>query len=206
MDRMKTTRAPLASSLVAIALLATPAAAIAAEEAVVPPGNSAAAQYTEAFPTSGGDKKTDQAPHHRSPIKVLGSQNAKKLESQGSEGKAAAEAAAATAPTSVAPPPPASKPPTQGNGGGGSNAGDGAGHGNNSSGDGGAASQKTSDTASAARAVHPSTPAGSSGLGAAVGQATGLTSDGSGPLLPLVILATVFWSLAYLWRQRRQVD
>jgi hypothetical protein len=208
--QMKTPRTSLALSLAAIAaLFATPVAASAAEEEVVPPGNSAAAQYTEAFPTSGGDKKTDETTHHRSPSKVLGSHNTKKLETQGPEGKAAAEAAAATAPPSVAPTPAANTPSPQGNddsghksGGGGSPSKDSNGNG------GGSAPQQAGDTAGSAATVHhPPVPAGSSGLGAAIGQATGLsTTAGSGPLLPLVILATVLWSLAYLWRQRRQVD
>lgn len=194
-------------SLVAIAaLFATPAAATVAE-AVVPPSNSAAAQYTEAFPTSGGDKKTDQAAHHRSPVKVLGSHKAKKLEKQGPEGKAAAEVAAATAPTSIATPQPAHAPSTPSNGGGGHNGGPGR------SGGGGGASgaQQRSDVASAGGASRSpgseQDQGGSSGIGAAIGQATGLSSPGpSGPLLPLVILATVLWSLVYLWRQRRQTD
>jgi opacity protein-like surface antigen len=205
---MKTPRTSLALSLAAIAaLFATPVAAAAAEEEVVPPGNSAAAQYTEAFPTSGGDKKTDETTHHRSPSKVLGSHNTKKLETQGPEGKAAAEAAAATAPASVASTPSANTPSSQANSGGGHNSGGGGGPSKDGNG-GESAPQQAGDTAGSPATVHhPPVPAGSSGLGAAIGQATGLsTTAGSGPLLPLVILATVLWSLAYLWRQRRQVD
>jgi hypothetical protein len=208
---MKTPRTPLALSLVAIAaLFAVPVAATAAE-AVVPPSNSAAAQYTEAFPTSGGDKKTEGAAHHRSPAKVLGSHKAKKLEKQGPEGKAAAEVAAATAPASVAAPPSGGMPSTQstssnghkaGDGGSGSKSGAGAGNGGSGTPD------KASDAAGGTGTVQSPAPnpTGSSGIGSAIGQATGLSTVGpSGLLLLLVIVATVLWSLAYLWRQRRQV-
>lgn len=204
---MKTLRTPIAPTLAAIAaLLAIPAIATAADEAVVPPSNSAAAQYTEAFPTSGGDKKTDQAARHRSPIKVLGSNKTKKLENQGPEGRAAAEAAAATAPSSIASSPSVhTTPPGKGNGGGGHRTG-GGGNGAGNSGPG--APQGESDTPGSAETVHApaAEPAGSSGLGSAVEQATGLSTGGrSGPLLLLVIAATVLWSLAYLWRRRQQV-
>jgi len=211
-DRMKTPRTPLAFSLVAIAaVFATPAAATAAE-AVVPPSNSAAAQYTEAFPTSGGDKKTEGAAHHRSPVKVLGSHKAKKLEKQGPEGKAAAEVAAATAPISVAAAPSEHTPSTQSDNSSGRNAGGegsdskstGAGNGNGGSG----TPHKGSGAAGGTETVHSPAPdpAGSSGIGSAIGQATGLSTVGhSGLLLLLVIVTTVLWSLAYLWRQRRQV-
>jgi hypothetical protein len=201
--RMKTHKTPFALSLAAIAaILAVPAAA-AAEEAVVPPSNSAAAQYTEAFPTSGGDKKTDQAAHHRSPIKVLGANKTKQLEKQGPAGRATAEAAAATAPVSVASPPADTTPPTAG---GGHASGDGQGTATPDR--GGQDAQQGPSTAPGADAGQASAaePAGSSGLASTIGQATGLSSAaGSGPLLPLVILAIVLWSLAYILRQRRQV-
>jgi hypothetical protein len=207
MMKTPSTRLLLAAMAIA-ALSATPAAAAGVEEAVVPPSNSAATQYTETFPTSGGDKKTDQKPSHRSPAKVLGTHNAQKLAKQGPEGQAAAEAAAATAPHSIAPSPAAHAQTTQSNGGGGQ--GGGTGHSGGGGGNGGASAQQHgSDVANDGEAVRPpaSEPTGSSGVGAAIGEATGLPSTGpSGPLLPLVILATVLWALAYLWRQRRRVD
>jgi hypothetical protein len=204
-NQMKTLRTRLVLSLAAIAAsAATPAAAAQAEEAVVPPTNSAATQYTETFPTTGGDKKTDQKPNPRSPAKVLGSHNTQKLEKQGPEGKAAAEAAAATAPTSIATPPPAHTPSTQSDGGEES-----AGGGGHSKGNGGpSAPQNESNVASGTESARPAAPepAGSSGIGSAIGQATGLSSSGqSGMLLPLAIIVTIAWSLAYFWRQRRQL-
>ena len=199
------TRLPFAAIAIA-ALFATPAAAATVEEAVVPPSNSAATQYTETFPTTGGDKKTDQKPKHRSPAKVLGTHNAKKLEKQGPEGQAAAAAAAATAPTSIATQPPAHPHSTHSNGGGGQGGGAGGSDGNGGAGN---SQQPGSEAGGGTETVRPpaAEPAGSSGIGTTIGQATGLSSTGgSGPLLPLVILATVLWSLAYFWRHRRQVD
>ena len=47
-------------------------------------------------------------------------------------------------------------------------------------------------------------PAGSSGLGEVIGQATGSSSSGQlGLLLPLLILAVATWAVAYVLRQRR---
>jgi hypothetical protein len=200
---MKTPKTRLALLLTALAaLFATPAAAAGVEEAVVPPSNSAATQYTETFPTSGGDKKTDQKPSHRSPSKVLGSQNAHKLEKQGPEGQAAAAVAAATAPTSIATPGQAPSSHHNGNGGSGHSGNAGGGGGGN-----GGANTPSQGKGSPSDTEDVSPAAGSSGVGSAIGQATGLSSaGGSGPLLPLLILATILWSLFYFWRQRRPVD
>jgi hypothetical protein len=193
------------AAIATAALLAAPTAA-SAEEAVVPPSNSAATQYTETFPTSGGDKKTDRKPKHRSPSKVLGSHNAQKLEKQGPEGKAVAEIAAETAPPSVAAQS-AAKAPSPQSSGGGNDGGD-----KNSKGGGNSeanAPQRHSDTSGKPQVAQPpaTEPAGTSGVGSALGQATGLSSaSASGPLLPLLIVATVVWALAYFWRQRRRVD
>jgi hypothetical protein len=205
-NAMKTlkTRLALPAALLAAAAIA-PGAAVAAGE-VIPPGNSAATQYTEAFPTPGGDKKTDEAAHHRSPVKVPGNSNANKLRQQGPDGQAAAETAAATAPVATeTPPAPTNESPDENSAGGGSTAGAGSGNGGN-----GPAGQKhqpnSGDTAGAQVAV-VEVPEGSSGIGSAIEQATGLSTSGqSGMLLPLVILATIALSIAYLWRQRRQVD
>jgi cobalamin biosynthesis Mg chelatase CobN len=201
LEAMNTLKSRLALFATAIfALASTPAAAAGIEEAVVPPSNSAATQYTETFPTSGGDKKTDKDPNQRSPSHVLGSSNAHKLEEQGPEGQAAAEAAAATAPSAVETEP-ATTPPAHGAGNGsGTETGTGAGH----QGDGTAA---VGPATAVERSAPPpaAQPAGSSGAGSAIEQATGLSTSGqSGALLPLVIVATVLCSIAYLWRQRRQ--
>jgi len=77
----------------ALAALALPAAATGAS-GVLPPGNSAVNQYTEAFPTTSGGKPIGGDREQRSPGEVLGRRNAKRLESLGPQGRAAALAAA----------------------------------------------------------------------------------------------------------------
>lgn len=177
--------------------LALPSAALA--ETVVPPENSAATQYTEALPTGGGQKDTGKAGGHgkRSPSAVLGSHKAKKLEAQGRGGREAAAVVAATAPsTDVAPAP--------------------------TSGDRGTTRSQPSANSGQAKAARPNgdeataqpperpavhrldTSSGSSGLSEILAQATGSSSSGQlGALLPLLILATLIWALAFAWRQRR---
>lgn len=70
---------------------------VAAAQRVVPPGNSAANQYTETYPTTGGGA-TDRGGGGRSPAETLGPRNAARLEAMGAQGRAAATVAAATAP------------------------------------------------------------------------------------------------------------
>lgn len=206
---MKILKTRLAFPAVVLAVMAIAPGAAAAADEVIPPGNSAATQYTEAFPTPGGDKKTDEAAHHRSPSKVLGHSNTRKLEQQGPDGQAAAETAAATAPAPAAtetPAAPADDSQDEGLAGSGSSTGSGKGNGGN-----GPAGQKrqpsSGNTATGTQVAAAEVSDGSSGIGSAIEQATGLSTSGqSGMLLPLVILATILCSLAYLWRQRRQVD
>src|SRR5262245_20501085 len=69
----------------------------------VPPENSAVNQYTEAFPTAGGDREAHgQRGKNLSPGKVIGAANAKKLNEQGAAGRATAKLAADTAPRGIA--------------------------------------------------------------------------------------------------------
>jgi hypothetical protein len=184
-----------------LALLATAAPAGAAEDApLVPPGNSAVNQYTEAFPTAGGERDANNRKGKRpSSEKVIGERNTAKLRKQGPEGEAVADLTAETAP---APPadedvvveegaaaPPGSAGGGSGNGSGESQAGSGASDGGGS---GGTASVVVAE------------PEGSSGLGEVIARATGSSSgDGMGLFLPLLILATILWAFAYLARQKR---
>ena len=191
-------------------------APIAAAETVVPPGNSAATQYTEAFPTSGGNAKSNTGINGEdaSPSKVLGKGNAKKLESKGQVGHEVAELAAETTPVSATPESAstatgsghhknaAGQGGSQGGGGqGGNGSGSGGGNGANA---GGKPSAGGSGQASGGGAG-ASASGGSSGFGQVLSQATGSSSGELGIFLPLLIIATVIWSLNYLWRQRRQV-
>jgi len=84
--------------LAGVALLALPSTAPA--QRVVPPGNSAATQYTETFPTAKGPAATKQRSKKakRSPREALGSTNARRLQSEGEAGRELAAVVAATAP------------------------------------------------------------------------------------------------------------
>jgi hypothetical protein len=205
---MKTSRTASGLLLAAtIALLA--AAPAAAEEALVPPENSAVNQYTETFPTAGGDKDAhDHDGGNRTPKKVLGHKNAKKLEEQGPAGKATAELAAETAPNSVDAP--LEVEPEEAvteveesdeSGAGAPSRGDGGGN-------PGTESRGTAPTANATPTrVIVAEPDGSSGFAEVLGRATGSSQPGGmGIFLPLLILGTIFWAIAYVARQRRPLS
>lgn len=205
---MKTLRKGiLPAAVTALAVgLASPAAAQEGEE-VVPPENSAVNQYTESFPTASGDKDAyDQKGDKRTPAKVLGTRNAKRLEQRGSEGHAVAELTAETAPVTAAPPTPVgenqAEEATLGGGQGGS---DDHGQGNAGSDRRGPVSAQQGDPGTA-RAIATRDVAevdGSSGVGAVIAQALGSPSGGMGLLLPLLLLGTIAWAIAYAMRQRR---
>lgn len=181
-------------------LLAVPASAVAAP--YVPPGNSAATQYTEAVPTAGGPKATGESRRGKgkAPNKVLGSRNTERLDSQGAEGRAAAEVAAATAPQQIG----GGEPAPQRTQGGGSGSGQVTGGGGASS-PGHRASNGGGVGPAPESSPQPQSSTGSSGLGEVVGQATGASSSNPlGLLLPLLIVAVLVWSVAYFLRQRRR--
>lgn len=172
-----------------VAALALPAQALA--EYYVPPGNSAANQYTESLPSAGGESagKGSGGGGSTSPEKSLGARNAHRLEAQGPAGKAAAEVAAETAPPASLVV--AADRLSHSRGGGHQSQGN---QGNKGGGGGGASQAGT---------AHVSQPSGSSGLGEIVAQATGSSDDGNlGLWLPLVILATLAGSIAYVMRHR----
>ncbi len=176
----------------AAAIAALPSVATA--QTVIPPGNSAVNQYTQTYPTAGGNAPA-RGRGGRSPAKVLGARNAHRLDAMGPQGRAAAALAAATAPISTTTAAGGASGGSAGEGRGGGRAkgarhGGAAGHG--SIGGGGSGSESGG-------------PGGSSGFNQILGQATGSSSSGQmGLLLPLAIVAAVLWSLVYLWRQRRR--
>jgi hypothetical protein len=194
---MKSLPTQLSLLAVIVAVLALPQVATA--EYYVPPSNSAATQYTETFPTAGGDRDAENgsAKRHHSPSKVLGSRNAHRLESRGPQGQAVAEIAAETAPTeSIVTTQDETSP-------------------KDSTGQGQAKphAEPTTHPDSSGTRQQPveerpapsAGPNGSSGLGEVIAQATGASSsEGLGVLLPLVLLGTVVWSLAYLSARRRK--
>lgn len=199
---MKLRRIRLGLLAAAIAALAIPAAAAA--EDLVPPDNSAVNQYTESFPTAGGDKDSEKVKETGvTPAQTLGAKNAKRLEQQGEDGRVVAEVAAETAPVAVsaAPPDPTPAPPAESEKKGGNDSDrpqqesapeqQGTGGGTpGSGGEGGGAATATAN--------------GSSGASEVLSQATGLSSGQMGLLLPLVILGGLAWALAFLWRRRDQ--
>lgn len=202
---MKPLKTALGLLTAAIALFAFPLAAQA--EYLIPPGNSAATQYTEAVPTAGGPKATNSHNHGggKSPEQVLGSHNAEKLDAQGPEGRRVAAVVAATAPDTVASAGGGSSPHEAGHPDSGQGSGGGPGGGSGSEGGetpGGSSGQPNSQDATLAAQQIPD---GSSGLGEVLGQATGSSDSGQlGLLLPLIVFATIAWSVAYVLRRRKQ--
>jgi hypothetical protein len=185
---MKATALRIGFLAATLAALALPASAPA--EYLVPPSNSAVNQYTETYPTAGGQKQSGEGRQtKRHPAKVLGPDNAQRLDAQGPDGRAAAELAAETAPGAV---------DAEASGGGGGQAPEGGSGSTEGSASGG---QKAGGSGAAPVAADN----GSSGLGSVVSQATGSSSDGAlGLLLPLAILAAIAWSIFYLVRQRKR--
>jgi hypothetical protein len=96
-------KACLSMTTAVLAISATGAGA-----AVVPPGNSAANQYTEAFPTAGGQATPGKAKRGTAltPSQVLGRANASRLEDEGSAGVVLAQVTAETAPAGARSPRP----------------------------------------------------------------------------------------------------
>jgi len=185
-------------------LVVAPANAQEAEEGLVPPSNSAVNQYTEAVPTGGGEKNLEGSSGNRasSPERVLGADNAKKLERRGAAGKAAAAVAAETAPQPAAAPTAEQTPPA----------------GNDQADRPGRSSDDRDDSSTGApvdgkqppSGAPPSEPAGAaevsggSGFGEVLAQATGSASSGEmGLWLPLLILATLVWAGVYGARRTR---
>lgn len=188
---MKLLKAGL-SVLVVTLLLALPTAALAG--AVVPAGNPAAVQYTEAVPTSHGPAEAERSPQPKHPDQTLGGRNARRLESEGKDGREAARVAAETAPQTDG-----TKATGRDSGSGGgaaSNGGGGTGSGN---------LQQRGGTEGEGRSSTSGAGNGGSGLAEVAGHATGLdTSEGTGLLLPLAILAIVAWGGTYVLRRRKR--
>lgn len=189
----------------AAAMLAIAALPPVAMASVVPPGNSAATQYTETFPTTGGNAEVNSSidgsglsPRggKRSPKKVLGQDTAQKLESHGEEGRAVAELATETASATATENGGSGNPSAQGKKGAQTKAEGGSGNNAPPATSGGGAGDAPVE------AVTVETPEGSSGLSEVLGHATGSSSGEMGIVLPLVLLAVPLCALAYAWRRR----
>ncbi len=194
-------------SITALVIIACCLPATASAGELVPPGNSAVNQYTETFPTSEGEEQSSlEKKKGVTPGQVLGAGKAHELEDKGAAGKAVAEFTAETAPSTAAEP---------GNGestAGDSSKGNGNGkgkapqkQGGNGPGGGGDEQQESSGVSGGGSASTGSGgSSGSSGLGEIVSQATGTSSGSIGLWLPLILIAVVIWSAAYVWRNRQQ--
>lgn len=169
----------------AVLIVFAPARALAA--VIVPPGNSGVNQYTQTYPTAGGNVAVEGR-KPRQPKQVLGKQNARALEDQGPEGKAAADLAAASSPTETS-----TGTEKSGSGGRSGKSGGGRSHPRPSHGGSGDATQPLAASDGA-----------SSRLAQIVGQASGSTSSGNlGLLMPIILLAGLAWCIAYSRRRRR---
>jgi hypothetical protein len=207
------TRNSLGTAILAgalVVLFALPSSALAGE--VVPPGNSAATQYTQVFPTSGGNVEVGKTigesnGGNKSPSKVIGKKTTQELESQGPEGTAVAQLAAESAPpTSESESNESSSGGAAGGGGhkpgGGSNAGTNGG-GGRAQGAGSPATNPASGGQTITTAAAEAGGSGSSGFSEVLGQATGSSSGQMGAFLPLVLLAALAFALVYAWRRRQ---
>lgn len=175
-----------------LAALALPTAASA--EYYIPPGNSGANQYTEALPGAGGDKGGKSK--GVTPGEALGKGNAKRLEEKGPAGEAAAQLAADTAPAVEV-----AREQEQQSGGDDKQSG-GTGTGDRSMGSDGD-TEGPDAAGGGVENVTVSQPAGTSGVGAVLGEATGASDGNLGLWLPLAIVATVLGSILYRIRLRQ---
>jgi hypothetical protein len=182
-------------ALLALLLASSAAPATAAEE-VVPPENSAVNQYTEVFPTARGAKDVHKNRNrNRSPGKVLGTRNAQRLEQQGADGRAVAEVATETAPVVEAEAPSEEEPEPAGV----------ARSGNGRSDKSPPARKRPAPDPAPSPAYHAPEVDGSSGIGEVIASATGSSSSGGmGILLPLLVIGTVVWAIAFLLRTRHR--
>jgi hypothetical protein len=177
----------MAPALLVTILLVLGVATAAAQN--VPPGVSGANQYTETLPGPGGNSAAGGgnssgggtgAPN--SAAQTLGTKNARKLESLGADGKAAAALATESAPTNA-------KPKQTGHRGG------------KQTGKG-----PVEKTGASSSGTATSNAQGSSGVEQVLGQITGTGGSNSGGmnwLLPLLIGASVVVAATYVFARHR---
>lgn len=196
----------LALTALAALVCILPAAPAAAE--LLPPGNSAVNQYTETFPTSKGEEiDKGGTKNGATPNQVLGADKAHKLEDKGTAGKAVADFTAETAPTTSSDSGSVTGQNAGDDNGGNKGKGDGKGKkpdGGDKGGNGNGEQRESSGGSGGGSANAGGSPSGSSGVGEVASQATGTASDSVGLWLPLILIAVVIWSAAYVWRNRQQ--
>ncbi len=203
---MNALRLGLLLQLAALALVAALPAGAGAEN--VPPGNSGANQYTEVYPTGGGNRNAYAEGDELSPDKVIGKKNVTKLKEHGEEGEEVAELAAETAPVAeddgevvVV--------EEEGSSGGGTGGGAGnASGGGNGGGDGAASGEPANqqpriDSPTTTPVAADTDVQGSGGFGEIVSQMFGTSGNGMGALLPLLTLGAIAWAFLFAARQRQ---
>lgn len=167
------------SGTAAFAIAIVLAAPAGAADFYVPPSNSAATQYTESFPSAKGERNAEREaePSDRPAERTLGKRTTRQLEAAGPSGTAVAEVVVETAPAVAAEAPPVRR-------------------------DAGTVPDDDEDRADSESGVVVPESDGGSGLGPILAGAVGVSAAGGGPLLPLAILATVIWALAFARRRR----
>ena len=203
--RMPKTAIAIAALCVALSL-----PVLAGAAPYIPPGNSAATQYTETFPSSGGNVEVNGsiAGGGGSPQKALGKKTAEALNEAGPEGEQVAELAAEAAPeeTVASDESGAGK---QGDGKGESSGDQGKkkdDKGENAGGVGGNGGGPGDGATSPGQSGIDSSVSGDSAAGQVASYATLSSSGSMGIFLPLVLLAALAWAVFYVWRRRRGED
>lgn len=167
-----------------LALFATAAVlgavAPAATAEVVPPQNSAANQYTETYPTAGGDRESRRAEDigagggrgpNGSGTPQLAPGGERELQARGEDGRSVVGLVEATAPAAAT-----------------------AGTNGAAAGAGGSESRTASDPGDE----------GASATAEVLSRITGASSSGElGPLLPLLLIATLIWAAVFPLLRRR---
>lgn len=201
---MNALRLGLLLQLAALALVVAIPAGAGAEN--IPPGNAGANQYTEVYPTGGGNRNAYAEGDELSPDKVIGKKNVTKLKQHGEEGEEVAELAAETAPVSEGEAE-VVVVDEESSGGGAGSGGSGANGGGN--GGGGAPADETSnqqpqiDSAKTTPITADTDVQGSGGFGEVVSQLFGTSGTGMGALLPLLMLGAIAWAFLFAARQRQ---
>jgi len=141
----------------------------------LPPEGSAVNQYTEGYPSAGGNVPSSGGGGHRTATQVLGKNKAARLEALGTSGEGAAQLAAAGAPAAVG------RPAGQ---------------------SGGAGRPEGSGGSSPSPSLYANPP-GESGVKQVLGQIAGSSSGETGLLLPLLMVASLIAALAFAAARRR---
>ncbi len=179
-----------------------PAAAHAEKETVVvPPDNSAATQYTETFPTSGGNAEVNGGINggHRgggsgkdgSSGAGVSPETSEALQAEGADGNAVERLVTESA-----------APGSGGEAGGHDNHKQAGGAGGRDNSGGGSGRSGGGSGSSGPRGQAAGQSSGSSGVGEVVSHGTLSSSGGMEGFLPLILLVALVWAAFFAWRRR----